>query len=82
MFQVSVRFMLLELTVKDVRSIPEDYCNQQDRDVSRTNKRKAIWFVFKSKDLEWWCGLINISPLKIKRGIKEILESQKQLPQK
>ncbi len=66
---------LLGLAVKDI--LPNKAKHVPRKKLLDTNKRDATWFVFSSKGyrgLEWWCGLIGVSSLRVKRRVKEILK--------
>ena len=62
-----------------------------ERDINKVNdtalskllvicKRDAKWFVFSSNGIQgllWWCDLLKISSLRVKRRAQEILDKQK-----
>jgi len=71
---------VLGLAIKDIK---RDLNKINDLALSKLliiNKRDAKWFLFSSKGLQgllWWCDLLKISSLRVKRRAQAILDKQK-----
>jgi len=71
---------LLGLAIKDIKC---DLTKINDLALNKLlviYKRDAKWFIFASSGFQgllWWCDLLKISSLRVKRRAKEILDKQK-----
>ena len=70
----------LVLTIRDIKYVPGRVGDLQRIKLLETNKRDALWFIFRSNGLQglsWWCDLLGISSLRVKRRARSILDKQK-----
>ncbi len=63
--------------VRDIKRIPERVQPGQRRVLLMNSKRDAIKWIFRTRHFEWWCGLLGVSSLRIKRLVSEMLNGQR-----
>ncbi len=66
-----------KVTIKDIKCNPNRVSDPARRKLLENDKRDAVWFVFSSKGyqgLEWWCDLLGVSSLRVKRRAMRILD--------
>jgi len=63
--------------VRDIKRIPERVQPGQRRVLLMNSKRDAIKWIFRTRHFEWWCGLLGVSSLRIKRLVAEMLNGQR-----
>ena len=71
---------VIELAIKDIKHDLSKINDSALKKILIIDKRDANWFVFKSSGLQgllWWCDLLKISSLRVKRRAREILNKQK-----
>lgn len=71
---------LIGLAIKDIKHDLRKINDSALKKMLVIDKRDANWFIFKSTGLQgllWWCDLLKISSLRVKRRAREVLDKQK-----
>lgn len=71
---------VIGLAIKDIDCDPNRVKDVARKKMLVIDKRDAKWFIFLSNGFQgllWWCDLLNISSLRVKRRAQAILDKQK-----